>query len=1000
MNKRISISQQRPARDHASIVAGLQKIFPPDRLKFRLIDRYAYSSDAGFYTLLPQAIVYPVTIEEIQMLFRFASDNRTSVTFRTAGTSLSGQTVTDGILADLSRHWPGAKVEDGGRQVRVAPGITGSMVNHLLRPYGRKIGPDPASIQSAMMGGILSNNSSGMCCGVVNNSYHTLAHIRFVTPGGHIFDTSRKEDYRRLESELPGLYWGIDILRSKILQDTALTGKIRSKYRMKNTVGYSLNAFIDFEHPLDVLAHLLIGAEGTLAFIAEAVLRTIPDHPCKSTGLLIFSSPREACMAVPALKESGAMALEFMDRAAIRSIEDMDHAPLFLKTLHGNAACILCEYQAATVAELEDKMLAAQTCLSSLPVVFPFAFTTDPLIQGDYWKLRKGMYPSVAALRAKGNSVMLEDVAVPVEKLGEAIEALQELFLRHGYTDAIVFGHAKEGNLHFLVSQSIATDADIRLFGAFNDDLAELIINRFGGALKAEHGTGRQIAPYVETEWGSFAYSIMKELKALVDPDNILNPGVILNEDKGSHLKNLKSLPVIEEEVDKCVECGYCEQQCPSREYTLTPRQRIVLRRSLARLKEAGDERTYQLILESYQHDGLDTCAVDGLCATHCPVDINTGDLVKRLRKENHSPADNALALKVARRFAMVEAALKFGLRSGNIVNRLFGRNTMYRLSGIIRKIIPGFPVWSRQLTGPPVMNHSTPADRDAPVGPRSTEHDASAPPRSAERDAATVPRAIYFVSCINRVMGKDIEKKDSIIDVARRLAGKANIRLFIPPHLAGHCCGQPFSSKGFTPAYRYAANKTIAALWKWSEGGRIPVMTDISSCTFTLHNCRAHLEPENQKKFDQLTIRDSLDFATDMLLPRLHIGKKKAKAVFHPVCALHKMNLHKNLVQLGSRTCEEPLIPFTAGCCGMAGDRGFYYPGLIQSASRKEAEEVNQWEGAAHYSTGRTCEMAMSEVSGKQYRSIFYLLDEVSEPRPSPVVEISEPGEIATSAG
>jgi D-lactate dehydrogenase len=934
------------------VVEELARHFPSERLKSRLIDLYAYSSDASFYTLVPRAVVFPVDIEEIKLLFQLAVRLGISLTFRTAGTSLSGQTVTDGILVDVSKHWGAVRVEENGAFVRVQPGVTGAVVNHHLRKYGRKIGPDPASIQSAMMGGILSNNSSGMCCGVVDNSYHTLVHIKFMLPNGLVFDTGKQEDYARFEREAPEIGDGLVRLRSRVMENTDLVKRIREKYQRKNTVGYGLNAFVDFEHPLDILAHLLIGGEGTLAFIAEAVLRTIPDKPFKSAALLFFETPRSACEAIPLLKDSGAEALELMDRAALRSIEHLASAPAFLKELPDKASCILCEYQADTKEGLASLLQHAQDELNALPLVSRTAFTSDEKERGNYWKLRKGMYPSVAAVRAKGTSVMLEDIAVPLDRLGETIELLQELFHRFNYHHAIVFGHAKDGNLHFVVSQSVATPEDILLFSAFNDALAELIIHRCQGALKAEHGTGRQVAPYVEAEWGSEAYQVMKELKALVDPNNIVNPGVILNEDKACHLKNLKSLPVVEEEVDKCVECGYCESSCPSRNFTLTPRQRIVLRRSLARLKETGDGEAYETILKDYQYDGMDTCAVDGMCATNCPVDINTGELIKRLRRENHSRSANTLALGIAKQFKLVEWLVKSGLRSGQLINGLLGARAMRKITVGLRKIIPSFPLWMSEITGPVTMRAQSPA----------------------------MPGAVYFPTCLTRMMGKDKEGKASISDVLVRLSARAGIGLVIPPGVNGSCCGQAFSSKGFADAYRLTVNRTVEKLWEWSLQGRLPVVIDISSCSHSLHTCRSYLTADNQLRFDKLKLMDSLEFAVDTLLPRLNIRKKSGRAVFHPVCSLHKMGLYKKLEELAARTVEKPVIPFSAGCCGMAGDRGFYYPGLIASACRDEGSEAAAEAASGYYSTGRTCEMALSEVSGKTYRSILYLLDEVSD--------------------
>ena len=942
------------------LLKELAACFPSARIKTKAVDRYAYASDASFYTLVPVAVVFPATLQEIQQLLQITVKYNTTVTFRAAGTSLSGQSVTSGILADISKHWRACRVLQEGKQVQVQPGIIGHTVNHYLKPYHRKIGPDPASIQSAMMGGILSNNSSGMCCGVEFNSYHTLVSLEFMLPNGKLYNTAAPGDHARFEKECPEIYNGLLQLQQRVTNNTPLVKEIQRKYRMKNTVGYGINAFLDHTHPLDILAHLMIGAEGTLGFIASAVLNTIPDKPFKTTALLCFASPAAACHAIYPLKQSGAEALEFMDRAALYAVQDLPNAPAFIKDLPENAACILTEYQGVDAEDLQQKLAVAATYLQNLPVIYTTGFTTDSTLQGVYWKLRKGLYPSVAAVRAKGTAVMLEDVAVPVEVLGEAIESLQRLFVQHGYHNAIVFGHAKEGNLHFLISQPVNTPQEIRQFEVFNDDLAKLITIDYKGSLKAEHGTGRQIAPYVEAEWGPEAYAIMKELKQLVDEKNILNQGVIINEDKQCHIKNLKSLPIVEEEVDKCVECGYCEHRCPSRDFTVTPRQRIVLRRTLSRLKEAGDMVTYNDIMKDYQYPAMDTCAVDGMCATDCPVSINTGELVKRLRRENHSGFAKFVALQTAKHFKGAEWMIKAALRAGHSVNALFGRNTMTKLMNATRKVVSSIPQWPRQLATPPTLP-------------------------TAKTGKADI---VYFVTCLNRMMGSDIEKKESAVDVLMRLAAKANINIIIPKDIKGYCCGQAFSSKGFYQAQQHAMNKTVEALWEWTKQGRIPVLADITSCTFTLQQCRPYLTTENQEKFNKLTILDTIDLAADYLLPRLTIAQQKEKVVFHPVCSVYKMGLYEKLLSIGKRAAKEVIVPFHASCCGMAGDRGFYYPGLVQAAIHQEIADIPNEKLDGCYSTSKTCEMALSEFSQHNYRSVLYLLDEVTSLRDDEVVK------------
>jgi D-lactate dehydrogenase len=201
------------------VLNELRNIIPEERIRARFIDRVSFASDAGFYYLVPKAIVKPENEQEIIELFQFSHIHRIPLVFRTGGTSLSGQSITDGILVDLSQYWNRIRVESKGNYVRVQPGITGAMVNAYLKKFGRKIGPDPSSIHAAMMGGILSNNASGMCCGVSMNSYHTTKYIRFILPNGFIYSTEEQKDYVRFENQNAELFQGIKQIREQVLNE-------------------------------------------------------------------------------------------------------------------------------------------------------------------------------------------------------------------------------------------------------------------------------------------------------------------------------------------------------------------------------------------------------------------------------------------------------------------------------------------------------------------------------------------------------------------------------------------------------------------------------------------------------------------------------------------------------------------------------------------------------------------------------------------------------------
>jgi D-lactate dehydrogenase len=935
------------------LVDQLEIIIASDRIKSRPIDLLAYAADAGFYNLVPKAVVQPVTEKEIIALFQFSHEKKLPIVFRTGGTSLSGQSITDGILVDLSKYWNALKVEHEGEYVRVQPGITGSMVNAYLRKYKRKIGPDPSSISAAMMGGILSNNSSGMCCGVVQNAYHTTKYIRFILPDGNSFSTEIKEDYQRFQVECSELYTTIQQLREEVRNNLNLSSLIRKKYETKNTVGYSLNALLDYEHPLDIFSHLLIGAEGTLAFIAEAVLETVPEHPYKSTALLYFPDIYAACQAIIPLKNGNAAMVELMDRASLRSIENVKGIDPYIQTLPEKAAALLIEFQEPGREMLQERVASFLSIADGLLMLNTPAFTEDPVSREFFWKIRKGLFPAVGAVRASGTTVILEDIAFPLESLGDAVLDLQQLFLKYQYFNAIIFGHAKDGNLHFVVTQTFDGINEIDRYDKFLREVVNLVVNKYNGTLKAEHGTGRNMAPFVETEWGGDAYRIMRRIKQAADPSGLLNPGVIINDDPEVHRKNLKQLPVVETEVDKCIECGYCEPVCPSRDITLTPRRRIVVRRALALLKQNGETATYNNVLSDYQYDGLDTCAVDGLCSTACPVDINTGDLVKRLRRENHSPMANAMASWVSRNFHLVVWSARTALAVGGSINAITGGNGMLSLTKSIRKIIPSFPLWNNNITGSPGLNA---LQKKSPGN--------------------HVNSIIYFPSCISRMMGMQQGNKN-LVNTFLEVADKTGFNVILPDKIYGACCGQIFSSKGYHDAFKLTANKIVNQLWQQSENGNIPVVIDVSSCAYTLHHLKPVLQKENLEKFEKLRIYDSVDFLCDMVLPVITVKQKKKKVILHPVCSLKKMGTENKFLTIAAVFANEVVVPQHSGCCGMAGDRGFLFPELTASATAPEAEDVKGVDCDGYFSSTKTCELSLSSATGKNYESILFLVNE-----------------------
>jgi D-lactate dehydrogenase len=932
---------------------GLAGLVGRERVLTRPIDLVAYASDASFYRLMPQAVVLAASVDEIRAIFRFSRQHRIPLTFRAAGTSLSGQALSEGILVDVARHWRSVAVADQGRRVRVGPGVIGGFVNQVLRPHRARIGPDPASINACMMGGILANNSSGMCCGVSQNAYHTLESLTFVLPSGTVIDTADPGADELFGRREPALAAGLLELRQLILSNPILHERIRAKYRTKNTTGYSLNALIDFERPVEVMRHLLVGSEGTLAFIAEAVLNTVPDCPVKYTGLLLFPGIRQACEAIVPLRDAGASALEIMDRAAMRSVEDQPGIPSVIRSLPERATGLLVEFQALEEQDRPSLESSTTDVVGRLALLEPPILTHDATEQAALWEIRQGMFPSVGAVRRRGTTVIIEDVAFPIERLADAVVDLTALFRKHGYDDAIIFGHAKDGNLHFVLTQSFNDQVSIGRYAAFMDDVVTLVAKKYDGALKAEHGTGRNMAPFVETEWGPEAYQVMRHLKALADPEGLLNPGVIINPDPRAHVSNLKSLPVVEDEVDECIECGYCEVRCPSRDLTLTPRQRIVVRREMQRLREADqhDGERYARIDADFPYEALDTCAVDGLCALSCPVGIDTGQLTKRFRRLRHKPTAHRVAMVAAGHFGATERLVRLGLGAGHVAESVLGARAMTRLTRAARAALRmPTPMW-------------------LPPMPRPVRHALPSTPREGVV-------AVYFPSCVSRTMGGLREESTSLAEALVTVARRAGQPVWIPDDAAGHCCGVPFASKGYVEAYDLMIARTIARFWDWSDEGRLPIVIDTSPCTYGLRTCRDSLPHDLQARFDRLAILDSIEFAAASVLPNLTINRRQRSVVLHAVCSVTKLDLASRLEQIARACSDEVFVPPSAGCCGFAGDRGWSFPELTASATHLEAAEVRARTADGYYSSSRTCEIGLTRATGRAYESYLFLLE------------------------
>ncbi|MCX4776554.1 FAD-binding and (Fe-S)-binding domain-containing protein [Streptomyces sp. NBC_01264] len=939
----------------------LAELLGADKVLSGVSDLVRYASDASPYRFLPQVVVVAEDIDDVSAVLSYAHGKQREVVFRAAGTSLNGQAQGEDILVDVRRHWAGVEVLKEGLRARIQPGTTVVRANAALARHGRVLGPDPASAIACTLGGVVANNASGMTAGTTRNSYRTLSSLTFVLPSGTVVDTADPLADEELAHAEPTLCHGLMEIKKEIEADAELVSRIRAKYEIKNTTGYRLDAYLDGATPVEILRGLMVGSEGTLGFIAEVVFDTLPLDRELTSALLFFPSLPAAAAAVPLFNEAGALAVELMDGNTLRASVSVAGVPADWAALPKETTALLVEFRAPDEAGRAEYERRAAEVLAGLDLVAPVAsvtnaFTRDAGTISGYWKARKAFVTAVGGARASGTTLITEDFAVPPSRLAEACEALLELQAEHGF-DAAVAGHAAHGNLHFLLAFDAARPADVERYAAFMEAFCRLTVERFDGSLKAEHSTGRNMAPFLELEWGPRATEMMWRTKRVIDPDLVLAPRILLDRDPKAHLRGLKTIPKVEAVADPCIECGFCEPTCPSEDLTTTPRQRIVLRREMMRQQPGSP--VLDGLLDAYGYDAVDTCAGDSTCKLACPVGIDTGALMKDFRHRRHSPREERAAELAALRFGAVEVAARLAVAAADKITDAVGDRILQAVTGAARKVVrPDLvPEWLPQVPG--AAAGKLPATR---------------------RPGAA---AVYYPACVNRIFGgPDGKSGPSLPEAVVAVSERAGRPVWIPGDVRGTCCATIWHSKGYDAGNRVMANRIVEAAWGWTAGGRLPLVVDASSCTLGIaHEVVPYLTDDNRALHAELRIVDSIVWAADELLPHLEVRRTVGSAVLHPTCSMRHLDDEAHLRKVAEACADEVVVPYDAGCCAFAGDRGMLHPELTESATAREAAEVTARRFDAHLSANRMCEVGMDRATGRSYYSALLELERATRP-------------------
>lgn len=995
---------------HSQFLSAVRAFVPKTAVYTDGLRRFAWGTDAGFYRLVPKIVIRSSNEKEVSRILRAASKYDVPVTFRAAGTSLSGQSISDSVLVVAGKNWERYKFSEDGERITLEPGIIGSRVNAILKPYGRKFGPDPASIGSCMVGGIVMNNASGMSCGTHANSDRELESVRMVFADGTVLDTGDEASREAFRASHPDFIKGIEELRDEILADKDLSERIRYKYSIKNVTGLNIFPFIRFEDPFDIIAHLLVGSEGTLAFMSQVTMKTLPLPAKEASAMVYFGTIREAAEAVVALRKDIDPAVldaaELLDKRSLASVDD----PMLKDYPDKDLTALLLRVTGAGQEDLEANVNRLTDVLRGFSTLKgadgdAFIFSSDPAVAGKYWAIRSGIFPSVGGMRREGTTCLIEDIAFHIEDLPDATEDLSALLDRHGYDDSCIYGHALEGNFHFIINQSFDSEAEVRRYEAMIRDVAEMVVGKYDGSLKAEHGTGRNMAPFVKYEWGEKAFGIMKRVKELFDPHGLLNPGVIFNDDPECFLKNFKALPVLKpwaddskavepelaeiyKKLNKCIECGFCEVNCLSCGFTLSSRTRIATQREITALRELPDptasEQTRLRTLEKeYSYSGEQTCAGDGLCSTSCPMGINVADLTHQLRRVNMPEGSfgHGFWNFVAGHYAGVKSGLRGALRMATAGETVLGDLAMSGLCRWLHNAIR-IPLWTpatpeaynvpkslRALVSSAAVGHdgaSTVYAATEPAGLGSLSMSPDSQTSEAVTGMPTVCKVVYFPSCINQMMGlpKHHHAVDKpLVEEMVSLLGKAGYEVIFPENMSSLCCGTIWESKGMPEIADRKTAELEEALWQASEQGRYPVLCDQSPC---LHRMK--------HKIKKMRLYEPAEFILGFLAGRLDFHQTDTPVAIHLTCSMRLMHKTGKMLELARMCSTNVLVPEGVGCCGFAGDKGMTHPELNKYALRKLKDQVKGV--PVGYSNSRTCEIGLATNSGIPYVSIAYLVN------------------------
>lgn len=882
-------------------------------IRFDRATRAIYSTDASHYQIEPVGVVSPRTQADLVTALGIILEQRVPIVARGGGTSLSGQTIGAGVVIDCSR-WLNRILETDVEQqtVRVEPGVILAQLNKQLAPVGFQFGPDVSTIDRAALGGMIGNNSAGSrSIRYGKTADHVISLDTILSDGKRVRFAQSTADQLRQGQLGSDRFAEVCKTVERIAERDALEIDARFPKILRRVSGYNLDLLLEAK-PWN-LARLLVGSEGTLGVVAEAKLRIVPIPKCRAIVVLHFNTLADAMRTLMPILATTPSAIELMDRMIVDLARANPDYRCRVDFVQGNpAALFIVEYSGEDPSQIDRQLATLEDAIKGFAVA-AVVRAVDKKLCDHIWAVRKVALPLLFALPGNRKPVtFVEDTAVSPEKLPEFVERFRAILQRHG-TDGSFYGHASVGCLHIRPLLDLRAEKDRAAMTRIADEICALVME-FGGSMSGEHGDGLARSHFNRRLFGDRIYNAFCELKRAFDPDDLLNPGKIVNgppitDDlrptdevqppvtSWSFAEDGGILPVVE----RCNGNALCRRldigvMCPSYRVTLderhSPRGRANLVRSAIRgqlgVADASSWATPEL------HESLDLCLMCKACKTECPSSVDISKVKTEYLQERHRTVRPTM---LERKMAQIRESNQLGSRFAPLSNWVLHspptRWLMDRMLGIDRR--RKLPAYQRRSVPAWFSNRKT---------------------------------------LCKRARGKVVFLADCFTSYCDTAVGRAGIELLelagYQVHLASICCGRTLISKGFLTEAKKLAADGIERLMPYVEEG-VPVLGVEPSCLLTLTDEWRDLVPGNQAD----RVAKSSLLLEHWLLDRYEAGETDlpnavpessapTEVLIHGHCHQKAALAFDKSVQALERLAGVKPQVIESGCCGMAGSFGY----------------------------------------------------------------------------